>query len=339
MKYSALLVLLILFSSCKKDVLLQRDTYDTSHTEHWMQDLLAKYSGQKVTLKDICLPRAHDAGLYVLNTCNAGNDCNTKTQYLSMEMMLKSGVRVFDVRPTLIDGEYWTYHRTNCGGLGCEGATLQSFLQETREFIDGHNELVILEMNNLCNTGSNDPNLMALINQELGGRLYKLNSPLATNFIDTDLKEIIPTYNNFGQILILWEGVGSSTENPAEGVFSRSFMPKSGAYANNPDIDIVMNDQIQKFNAFDESSNKLFSFSYTMTLSTGLAVACVSNEENASSIEEIALEARDQMPDRIEGWISSGTFSKSKIPNILSVDFANTSVTEQCIKLSELSLD
>lgn len=339
MKYPLILLILAMcFTACKKDS-DELDANDTSLTAHWMQNLLIKHVDKKVTLKDICLPRAHDAGVYVLNNCTAGNACNTKTQDQSMYNMLKAGVRVFDVRPTIIDGEYWTYHRTNCGGLGCEGETMQVFLQDTKRYIDEHNELVIFEMNNLCNTGSQDPGLMALINQELAGRIYKLESPLGQDFVDTDLKEIIPAYNNGGIVVLIWDGVNTASANPTEGIFPKSFIPYSGTYANNPDIETVMNDQIQKFNAFDPTGNTLFRFSYTFTLSTGLAVACVSNPEEATSIEDISVVGRDQMPARIDAWIVDGTFTKTKIPNILSVDFANTSVTMQCIKLAELSLE
>jgi hypothetical protein len=41
----------------------------------------------------------------------------------------------------------------------------------------------------------------------------------------------------------------------------------------------------------------------------------------------------------VDEWISGGTITKGKIPNILSVDFANTSVTEQCIRLSKLNIE
>jgi hypothetical protein len=325
--------------SCKKDdISLNSSAYNTSLTENWMQDLIAKYPDKDITLKDICLPRAHDAGIYVLNNCVGGNDCNTKTQYLDMAAMLSTGMRVFDVRPTLINGVYWTYHRTSCGGFGCEGVELRTFLKETKDYLDTHNELLIFEMGHLCNTGSQDPALIALINDVLGSTKYTLNTSLSSEFINTPLKDIIPASESTGKVVLLWDGVESASENRSEGIFSNDFIPLVGRYANNKDIDIVIADQLVKFNNFDETSNGLFMFNYTFTLDAGATMACISLFESAISIESISLDGRDRLAATIDKWIADETITPDKIPNILSIDFGNTIVTEQSIRLSELSL-
>ena len=38
-----------------------------------------------------------------------------------MKEMLEAGIRVFDLRPTFNDGEFWTYHRNFCDEFGCDG--------------------------------------------------------------------------------------------------------------------------------------------------------------------------------------------------------------------------
>lgn len=341
MKYSLLFASICLFMfACKKDTPLdKKDIYDTSLTENWMQDLQAKYPNKEITLKNICLPQAHDAGVYELNNCFGGNDCNTKTQYLSMAMMLHSGIRVFDLRPALIDGVYWTFHRTNCGGLGCEGVLLRTFLEETKNFLDQHNELVIFEITHLCNTGSQDPGLVALFNDVLGDTKYRLNTNLTNDFIRTPLQEIIPSDGSSGKVVLLWEDVNGAMADPSTGLFAFNFIPVSGTYANNKDIDIVINDQIQKFNQFNEVSNRLFKLCYTFTLDAGAAVTCLSDLENPVSIESISLEARGRLETTIDALIADEIISQDKIPNMLSIDFANTAVSFQCIRLSELSLE
>ncbi len=51
-------------------------------TADWMQDMLSSRTGQSITLKDICIPRSHDAGMYILRNCTVGaNACNTQTQH------------------------------------------------------------------------------------------------------------------------------------------------------------------------------------------------------------------------------------------------------------------
>lgn len=311
---------------------------DTSQTEHWMQDLIAQYPNQEFTLKDICLPQAHDAGTYVLNNCTAGNECNTATQDQSMANMLKMGIRVFDVRSSLIQGVYWTYHRTNCGGLGCEGVDLRSFLEETRDYLATHNELLIFQVSHFCNTGSQDPDLLALFQDVLGTQIFTLNSPLDDYLIRTPLKELIPPSSSSGKVILLFEGVSSSNELPQIGVFSKNFIPTSGSYANSPDIDVVLADQKQKFQNFNPTANRLFEISYTFTLNVGLAASCLTVED-AVSIEDITLEARGRMTSTMDEWIAEGIITPDNIPNILSVDYCNTSVTYECIRLSEYSLD
>ena len=340
-KYFLLIAaILFLIVSCGKDTedVVNRGP-NTSQTEDWMQDLIAKYPDRNFTLKDICIPRAHDAGMYELNTCTGGNACNTQTQDQTMRSMLEMGIRLFDVRPIPINGEYWTYHRTSCGGLGCEGALLRSFLEETKAFLDEHNELVIFEMNNLCNTSSQDAELVALMQDVLGNTLYKLNAPLDEDFILTPLNEIIPPSNSGGKVVLLFSDLNTSNDSPAQGLFAYDFIPISGSYANSPDIDYVIANQLQKFQNFNSVDNRLFKVSYTFTLDIANAVSCLSNPEFASSIEELSLEGRSRMSDVIDSWIANGFITKNKIPNIFSVDYCNTEVTMECIRLSELSLE
>tara|TARA_B100001093_G_C26762905_1_gene986559 strand:- start:821 stop:1447 length:627 start_codon:yes stop_codon:yes gene_type:complete len=206
-------------------------------------------------------------------------------------------------------------------------------------FLASHNELVIFELNNLCNTNSQDLGLIALFQEVLGSSLYTISTPLAASFISTPLDEIIPLYNNEGRVILLFEDLDITNDFTEQGMFGYDFIPISGSYSNSPDVDLVVADQLQKIQSFNPASNRLFKLSYTFTLDIANQVACLSNPDVASSINEIALDGRARMTSTIDAWIANGTITSDKIPNIFSVDYCNTAVTMECIRLSELSLN
>ena len=74
-------------------------------------------------------------------------------------------------------------------------------------------------------------------------------------------------------------------------------------------------------------------------MNNALAVTCLGEEENPLTIEDISEDAKNALESTIEAWVSNGTIAKDKIPNIISIDFSSTAVTEQCIKLSEFNLE
>ncbi len=144
-------------------------------TADWMTILLTENPDRAISLKNICIPRAHDAGMYVLTTCTFGaNACNTQTQDLNMTNMLEKGVRNFDIRPVFAGGIYFTQHKTGCeDALGCRGDRMINILQQTRDFVEQHSELVILDFGHFCNVAPLDAGLQELVNSTLGDRLYK----------------------------------------------------------------------------------------------------------------------------------------------------------------------
>lgn len=302
-----------------------------------MQDLLETYPN--ATLKDICIPRAHDAGIYELNYCLLGNGCNTQTQYLDMKSMLESGVRLFDVRPVLRDGILWTYHATGCGGLGCDGASLESFLQQTKDYLDNHKELVLFDFSNFCDVGSQDAIFLNLLNNILQDRIYTDDGSNTNLFMNRPIQDILGQNETKGKIVLMMDGLTSASENRAEGYFAHSYFRESGSYANKFEFDEMLADQLTKFNNYDENSNTVFSLSYTLTLNDSLAFDCAANPETATSIESLSIDARSKLATTIDNWITNQIITKGKIPNILSIDYANTTVTEQCIKISKFNLE
>lgn len=334
MKNSILLIFtVVVFFSCKKED-DKIAPYITTHTKNWMQDLIAEYPDSTVTLKKISMPRAHDAGMYEINDCWAGNACNTQTQNRDMASMLESGIRVFDVRPSFENGVFWTFHKTNCEGFGCNGVALRSFLEQTKTYLDSHSELVILELTHFCNTNPEDAAFLALLNETLGNRIYKEEAEQTEAFINRPLKDIL---KNGGKVVLLMESI--VTEDKTQGYFAKNFIDIRGTYANQSYLAEMKADQLTKFQNYNSTSTNLFSIYWTQTMNNALAVTCLGNEENPSSIQDITKEATAALPSTIDEWIKNGTITRNRMLNIISVDFANTMVTEQCIKISKFNLD
>src|SRR6185295_19822227 len=96
-----------IFLSCSKE---HQD--ETIITSDWMNQLITGNPNKDITLTDITVPAAHDAGTYVQTICSVANSCNTQTQHLDISDQLKAGIRIFDIRPVLYNGEYYTQHFT-----------------------------------------------------------------------------------------------------------------------------------------------------------------------------------------------------------------------------------
>ena len=335
MKNTLIIILfsLVLFS-CKKEIELIVEVFPIEKTENWMQDLIQEFPSKDITLKDICLPRAHDAGMYEVNNCFAGNACNTQTQELSMKNMLESGVRVFDVRPTFHDGEFWTYHKTQCGGFGCDGVKLGELLDDTKKYLETHNELVILEISKFCEISDDDVAFLNLVNSKLGNLIYKESALPISDFINKPLSEILDESAVSGKVILQMNAV---TENKSLGYFDNGYILVDGSYANEYIFAEMKSDQLEKLSAYNSEDNSLFKLSWTVTLNNELGAYCF--EENPTSIKDLTLEVRNELRNTLDEWIARGIIYKGKTPNYISVDFANTSVTEQCIRLSRLNLE
>ncbi|MEZ5023857.1 MAG: hypothetical protein R2728_11465 [Chitinophagales bacterium] len=306
----------------------------------WMQGLLRDHPEKEITLKDISLPRAHDAGTYLFKFCTGGaNACNTRTQDLNMTQMLEAGVRGFDIRPVFANDKYFTQHVTECGGLGCRGDWISSMLEQTKEFLDNHSELVIFTFSHFCNTSAEDQGLLDLVYNILGDRLYRDSSAQTTLFMDRPLTSIIPLADTTGKVIIQFDGVSNTATNREKGIFAHSYFPLEGSYANSHNFEEMKANQLQKFNNYNPNSNKTFELSWTMTLDAELSIACAFTIFDPQSIEDFANIANNNLASTIEEWKNNGTIVKGKIPNIIALDFADKFVTDECIKLSLLNIE
>ena len=111
---------------------------------------------KELTLRQILWPGSHDARMHVARDltmyATAGN---TVTQLHSIREQLDLGVRLFDVRPNIKNGEFVCGHVNNCGPMlgwqGWFGKRLQDVVQGINDFTAQHvGECVIVHIHDFC---------------------------------------------------------------------------------------------------------------------------------------------------------------------------------------------
>ena len=215
---------------------------------------------------------------------------------------------------------------------------MSNILDQTRAFLDSHSELVVFTFGHWCGTGSDDVVFIAMVEEKLGDRLYKDDGSSSLDFIDQPLSNIVDIYSGKGKLIILYEGAANEAMLRAKGIFANSYIPTTGQYSNSYDFDYMSADQIQKFNDYNPSSSTIFEMSWTMTLDVNASVNCFVNPEG-ESIAYYASQANTQLSNSIDELINNGTITKGKIPNIISVDFSDTFVTDACLKINAFNLN
>ena len=309
----------------------------SSHAD-WMSDLGAQYRSRALTLSDICWPRSHDAGTYTASFCRSrfSNACNTQTQELTMTEQLEAGVRAFDVRPELMDGAYFTHHTTTCGGFGCLGAPLTDLLGELRAFLDAHQEVVLIELGNFCGTGLDDVALIELIEGTLGPRLYVEPEGETRALMQRPLAELAAPEG--GRAIVFYEGIADSAALRQAGRFSFAQLTVDGHWSNVTDVDLLRADQVGRFESFDPTAGRLFELSWTLTQDQDLALSCIGPPEQATSIRQLAEAANPELGPVLDDLVARGEIRPGRIPSVLSIDFADSFVTDECLRLTHLNL-
>ncbi|MBS1624249.1 MAG: hypothetical protein JST83_09535 [Bacteroidetes bacterium] len=304
----------------------------------WMHDLVQAHPS--ASLSQICIPGSHDAGMYIAQYCTAfANHGNTQTQYLTMKNQLEAGLRIYDVRPVLYKGEFYTEHCTRCDGLGCKGDALKNILRDTRHFVDQHQELVILQITHYCHTSPTDTALLNLLRAELGPRIYR-NTTDATglkDFIRIPLEKIIGD-DGAGKVLLILEGGPNTPEAQAEGWFHQSLIPMAGGWTNDNHYDELQAHQLRNFAAYTKNGDALFQFCWQITQHNAQAVRGAFDPNSPTTIRKGAAHANAQLPAFVDSLIHAGSIHPGRVPNIIWDDLGDTLVTRQCIKLSTMGV-
>lgn len=326
---------LLFLLSCNKDN--SSESRVKSESADWMSILLEKNPSTNISLRDICIPGSHDAGMFLVQDCSVGaNSCNTQTQYLDFKNQLEGGIRIFDVRPIFFKNRYYTQHATDCDGLGCKGDRMENIIAQTKTFLDNHAEVVIFQMGHFCKMNGNDEAFIDFLETQLGDRIYRDSDP-SVPLIEKSLRDILPTDLKTGKIILMFEnGFANTPENRAAGYFSLDVMPSEGGWSNKNNFAELKADQLARYNAFNPASGRLFSFSWQMTQDAAQAVNCALRP-NGYSIQKMAKETNDNLPIVVDSLIANGSLSSTKFPNIIWTDDSDASITKVCVKISELA--
>lgn len=335
-RFLLLFILAALLTNCNKESAIDPN----AETANWMSDLLKANPTATIALKDIAIPGSHDAAMYILQDCNLGNACNTQTQYLNMKDQLEAGFRMFDIRPILYKGKYYTQHATACDGFGCKGDIMDNILTQTNTFLDTHAELVILYLSHFCNIEADDANFLAFLNNKLGDKIYKETTVNAIPFIKRPLTDFIPTNRKTGKVVLVFEsGIANTPANRAAGLFSGNTLPMVGGWTDDDNFPELKQNQLTNFSNYVNDSTHLYQVAWQITQNADQAVACVLTPTAATSIETAAQNANTQLPIIADSLITANAIRKGKIPNIIYVDFADKFVANLCIKLSKLNVE
>lgn len=307
----------------------------------WMSDARL----QSRTLSDMTLPAAHDAAMGIANHCtDYAFDDITRTQTRSMLEMLNSGIRYFDIRPTISkDGVMRIGHVAWIGydvdivvkkftarNEGCYGYNLDAVMNDINKFRNNYpSELIILELSHFQNFKNHDiknshfdesdfNNLKGIISDGIGKHLVKGEREL----INITIKELA----NSG-VLILMDG-GPAT--PIEGFHSIGSLNHSGKYKNTNKLATMLKDQLSRLeNKKDGYFHKTF---WTLTLQESDIKSCMMSHfgvplTNCKGILSYASEANSNLHVLLDAIKRTG-----KRPNIIFTDNSDYRLTDIAIE-------
>lgn len=309
---------------------------------NWMERTYSTL--QNRTLKQIALPGAHDAAMYVCQGCTThANACNTQTQTLTMAQMLNAGVRYFDLRPMQSKGTLYCGHMAEVpalGSLGCLGDTLQNVLQAVADFFKGGaQELVILTFSHYLDldTGKkDDPHMLqhvvAMVESTLRSYLYKnttsqrLGSMPLSNFIGAQgsvmacFKDPVKPIHQLG--IYTYADYPSKTDPDADLLIYDRFSDMNDAAK-------MAKDQLQKLEDPGNHGGDMFLLSWTLTLSKSQAAS------NSTCIKPLALTANNQLMPQLYTAIKNKQVTPQLMPNVIYTDFVDGWGAQICMELNE----
>lgn len=252
----------------------QHGNYYTNNSpfNNWMSANLAALGNK--TLKQLCLPGAHDSGMSSIIYSTVGSTAgNTQTQQNTYAGQLSLGIRFFDLRPVISHGQYYTGHYSQVGPSwqGSCGESIAQIISDINNFTASNKELIILDLSHDYDTDSGNSNYppftqeqwMTLLAQLQGiNHLYKNSNP------NVDLSSL--TLNDFiangPAVVVIIEGTNTvNLGNLAgQGFYTSANLNIYNNYANSDDWNAMATDQITKMKQNVPPS--YFLLSWTLTL-------------------------------------------------------------------------
>jgi hypothetical protein len=331
---------------------------------NWMQDVLFPAKGN-LTLKDIVIPGAHDAGMSALNGiggtqgASSINPCNTLTQKLNIGKQLNAGIRMFDLRVGSYKKQVYTKHSSSdCmadaigGGYG---ERFSDILDSVKTFLNDHKkEFIILTFSHFCPTEAAPADVADTIMRVLGKDLIFDNQ--GKNISQIKLNDLA------GKVIVTFEQYANATkliDSNSMADKAKTFLNFRRAYAATNLIDKLLAREDLFFTSMKDgiNSNDLVRLDWQLTQSSDEAALVCNDFQNDQvspvingimlltnvikqnrSIVDLALFGNNYLPSKINEWVTKGTINKKNKPNILYVDAAGAWITDYCIELNSQPL-
>lgn len=281
-----------------------RASFASTHPPfNWMSQNLESIGCQPLTR--LCLPATHNSGMSVLGTHTAlSTDENTLCQSTDIFGQLQAGIRYFDIRPALSDGEFVTGHYSSISAddpdgfklpdeipgfisdpieniansfQGGNGVTIGDMIKQVNEFTAKNNELVILSVSHTLNT---DDKYQRFSQDQLNDLLKQLqdlehlwSAPKdVTDLTTVHLKDFL---KDGPAVLVVLDNAaaGESMACPdslhRKGFYMNTDFPVLNNFTDTGDSTKMSEDQIKKMQDFlagKEAKDKgLFALSWTLT--------------------------------------------------------------------------
>lgn len=218
----------------------------------WMQQSMGSLANR--TLKHICMPGSHDAGMGVFSPGTIGaHFANTQTQYLDFYQQLMAGSRYFDLRPVLSRGQWVAGHYSAVGEiwLGGNGQSLKDIIQQVNDFTAKYQELIIINISHTLDTDNQYQDLTQTQWDSLFTTLKGINNrhiannPGNTDFSNHRLADFI---TDRAAVFIVAQ-LPSNMQLGAfanQGFYSGQNFPFYDQYSNSNNLEVMKNDQLAK---------------------------------------------------------------------------------------------
>ncbi|KAF1837298.1 PLC-like phosphodiesterase [Decorospora gaudefroyi] len=293
-----------------------------SYTD-WMQQSMGSLANR--TLKHICMPGSHDAGMGTFKPGTIGaHFANTQTQYLDFYQQLMAGSRYFDLRPVLSNGQWVAGHYSEVADsdvwLGGNGQSIADIITQVNKFTAQYQELVIINLSHTLDTDNEYKDLTQTQWNALFDKLkgiknrYTVSNPGTTDFSDNQLGDFI---TDRAAVLIIAQLPNAIKlgDYANQGFYSGRNFPFYDSYSNTNDRTRMRKDQLAKLKsnrnivAGAGKKDKFHIFSWTLTQQA----EDVLNFDKA--IMNMATEAFDDLVS--DAW---NAFTPQSFPNVLYVD-------------------
>ncbi|USP73780.1 PLC-like phosphodiesterase [Curvularia clavata] len=289
---------------------------------NWMQQSMGSLANR--TLKHICMPGSHDAGMGVFYPGTIGaHFANTQTQYLDFYQQLMAGSRYFDLRPVLSRGQWVAGHYSAVGEiwLGGNGQSLKDIMQQINDFTAKYQELVIINISHTLDTDNSYQDLTQTQWDDLFTTLKGINSrhivsnPGNTDFSNYRLADFI---TDRAAVFIVAQ-LPSNMQLGAfanQGFYSGRNFPFYDQYSNSNNLETMKNDQLAKLKQqrnivadARERKDVFHIFSWTLTQQPEDVLVF------DKAIMNMAVSAFDSLIS--DAW---NAFTPQSFPNVLFVD-------------------